>query len=66
MPTLVIWGEKDSITPLRRGQELRRLLPNADLVVLPGIGHIPAIEDPESFNAALVAYLSRAQATRSR
>jgi pimeloyl-ACP methyl ester carboxylesterase len=65
MPTLVIWGENDSITPLSRGQELAHLLPNASLLVLPGMGHIPAIENPELFNAALVGFLSRPQATIS-
>ena len=63
MPALVIWGEKDSVTPLALGREIEQLLPNAELLVLPGIGHIPAIEDPELFNSTLVGYLSRGRTT---
>lgn len=37
--TLLIWGEKDTATPLSDGQALERLIPGAGLVVLPGAGH---------------------------
>jgi pimeloyl-ACP methyl ester carboxylesterase len=59
-PTLVLWGERDSITPLAQGEDLVRLVPNARWVVLRGAGHIPAIEDPPGFNAALTAFLDSA------
>ena len=61
MPTLVMWGEKDTVTPLALGREIAHLLPNADLLVLPRVGHIPAIEDPQLFNSLLIGYLSRGQ-----
>ena len=57
IPTLVLWGAKDSITPLAQGQDLARLIPGARLEVLPLAGHIPAIEDERSFNAALLEFL---------
>jgi pimeloyl-ACP methyl ester carboxylesterase len=57
MPTLVLWGEKDAITPLARGEALLRLLPNGEMVTLPGTGHIPAIEDPDAFHRALLGFL---------
>lgn len=57
MPTLVLWGVEDSITPLARGEALHRLLPNAELVTLPGTGHIPAIENPDAFHRALLGFL---------
>lgn len=58
VPTLVLWGQTDSLTPLPQGRSLAALLPNARLEVLPGIGHIPAIEDPAAFNRALLGFLA--------
>lgn len=57
VPTLVLWGARDSITPLDQGEDLARLVPNARLVVLRDAGHIPAIENPRGFESALVAFL---------
>ena len=55
--TAILWGDKDSVTPLAQAQDLRTLIPHAALIVLSGLGHIPQIEDPEAFNAALIAQL---------
>ena len=59
MPTLILWGESDSVTPLPQGQQLAKLLPDATLVTLPGIGHIPQLEDAATFNPLLVEQLGR-------
>lgn len=40
-PTWIIWGDADSIAPLRTGQMLSYRLPQAQLLVLPGVGHTP-------------------------
>jgi pimeloyl-ACP methyl ester carboxylesterase len=56
-PTVLIWGEKDTVTPLEQAKDLQTLLPQATLTVLPGLGHIPQIEDPLAFNAALLQAL---------
>jgi pimeloyl-ACP methyl ester carboxylesterase len=61
MPTLVLWGERDSLTPLEQGRDLARRIPNARLVTLPHAGHIPAIEDPAGFDAALLSFLRSPQ-----
>lgn len=58
MPALVIWGDRDTITPLAQGNHLAGLIPGAKLAVLAGVGHIPQIEDPAGFNRTLVAFLS--------
>jgi pimeloyl-ACP methyl ester carboxylesterase len=58
VPTLVIWGETDSVTPIAQGREIAGLIPGAAWVSLPNVGHIPAIEAPGTFNRALVAWLS--------
>lgn len=59
MPTLLIWGDKDNVTPLVQGETLKRIIPNSSLTVLKGLGHIPQIEDPPQFNAALLPFLKR-------
>jgi pimeloyl-ACP methyl ester carboxylesterase len=61
MPVLVIWGDKDDLTPLPQGEDLASLIPRAELVVLRNTGHIPAVEDPAAFNAALIQFLERQQ-----
>ncbi len=57
VPTLLVWGEKDTVTPLADGRRLEKLLPDAKLVILPGVGHIPQIEDPAGLNSALTSFL---------
>jgi pimeloyl-ACP methyl ester carboxylesterase len=53
--TLIIYGEVDR---LRDGEELlHNNIVNASKVVLPGLGHIPQIEDPEAFVGALLPFL---------
>jgi len=64
VPTMVLWGAKDSITPIAQAQDLVHLIPGARLEVLPRAGHIPAIEDERTFNSALLEFLR--DTTRSR
>jgi len=53
--TLVLYGEVDR---LRDGEELlHNNIVNAQKVVLPGLGHIPQVEDPEAFLGALLPFL---------
>jgi pimeloyl-ACP methyl ester carboxylesterase len=59
LPLAVIWGDRDTITPLEQGRRLASLAPGATLDVLPGVGHIPQIEDPRAFHEALVRVLRR-------
>jgi hypothetical protein len=54
MPVVVIWGDRDTITPLEQGQRLAGLVPGAQLLVLDGVGHIPQIEAPQRFNDLLL------------
>lgn len=58
LPTALIWGDKDTVTPLAQGQALAELVPGAALTVLPDVGHIPQVEDPASFQRALFTALS--------
>ena len=58
MPLFLIWGDRDTVTPLWQGEALRTLVPGSELVVLPGVGHIPYVEDPRRFNDALLRALA--------
>jgi pimeloyl-ACP methyl ester carboxylesterase len=59
IPAAIIWGEKDTVTPIEQARDLQKLLPQATLTVLPGLGHIPQIEDPDAFNDALLKTLGK-------
>jgi len=60
-PTLVMWGECDTvIAPRELSEELVANIPTAEpLVVVPDAGHLPNLDNPEFFNAALSAFLKR-------
>jgi pimeloyl-ACP methyl ester carboxylesterase len=60
IPVAILWGDKDSITPVEQALDLRTLLPpETGLTLLPGLGHIPQIEDPDMFNDALLKALGK-------
>ena len=46
MPTLIVWGEKDSIIPVKDADEFERLIPDSRKVVMKDTGHIPMAERP--------------------
>ncbi len=53
-PTVIIWGEKDSIAPLRTGKLLAYRIKHSSLSVLNSLGHSPMLEDSETFNSILL------------
>ena len=57
IPAAILWGDKDNVTPADQARDLNTLLPQAKLILLPGLGHIPQIEDPDAFNDALLTAL---------
>ena len=60
VPVTIIWGDKDTITPVEQARDLQTLLPpETELTLLPGLGHIPQIEDPAMFNEALLKTLAK-------
>ena len=56
-PTLVVVGEEDAITPPAVSEEMQRGIAGAELVVIPGAGHMSNMEQPAAFNAALARFL---------
>jgi len=58
-PTLVMHGERDSLTPLDNARTLARRIPDAELAIVPGAGHAYALEAPELSKRLLMEWLDR-------
>ena len=59
MPTLIIWGDSDTIVPLTHGEYLADVIPKAKLVVLKQVGHIPHIEEVDLFIEVMLSFLAK-------
>jgi pimeloyl-ACP methyl ester carboxylesterase len=55
-PTLVVWGERDSLVPRRLAEPWRDAIPNARLALIARAGHVPMFENPSAFAAALLEF----------
>lgn len=58
IPTLLIWGENDQITPLWIGQKMESVIPNAKLVVIPNSRHGVPWTNPKEFVDAIIRFLN--------
>jgi len=59
VPTLLVWGNQDTITPPFVGEEFHKLIPHSELVFLDKCGHAPMMEVPEQFNAVFEMFLGK-------
>ncbi|WP_217140304.1 alpha/beta fold hydrolase [Streptomyces sp. AC627_RSS907] len=57
-PVLVVVGSDDVYTPVAEAESIRRLVPHSTLAVIEKAGHLPGVERPERFNAALLDFLA--------
>lgn len=57
-PTLLIWGENDTATPMNQARTIARLIPGAGLVSFPGAGHYSFLDQPAKFASVLTSFLS--------
>jgi pimeloyl-ACP methyl ester carboxylesterase len=57
-PTLVVWGERDSIVPLSLGKELSGHVRGKELLVIKRAGHNPMWDCPQAFNREVGAFLA--------
>jgi len=53
VPTLLIWGELDTRSPLTVARQFEETIPETELVVIPGAGHVSQLERPEQLNDAV-------------
>lgn len=58
-PTLLVWGNNDTITPPFVAREFNRLIPNSELYFVDKCGHAPMMEVPEEFNVILHKFLKK-------
>jgi pimeloyl-ACP methyl ester carboxylesterase len=61
VPTLLIWGKNDKVTPPFVAEDFHKLIPNSELAFIDQCGHAPMMEVPNAFNEILEKYL-KAQA----
>src|ERR1044072_1504377 len=56
-PTLIIWGRQDGLVPLAEGEHFNKDIAGSKLVVFDQCGHMPNVEKPAEFNAAVLKFL---------
>ena len=57
VPVLIVWGARDSIIPVRHGEDAVRAIPGSRLEVFEDVGHLPQLEAPGRFLAVLERFL---------
>jgi pimeloyl-ACP methyl ester carboxylesterase len=62
VPTLLVWGAHDRLYPQEFARAYRELIPDARLVIIPDCGHLPHVEQPRAFLAALEGFLANMRA----
>ena len=58
IPTMILWGENDGVTPLRSGYVLNFLLDNSKLFIIKNSGHVPILDSKEDYFGYLDYFLS--------
>jgi pimeloyl-ACP methyl ester carboxylesterase len=64
LPSLIVWGENDSIIPVEHGVAAHEAMPGSRLEVFPGAGHMPHDADPEHFAALLIDFCQTTEAAQ--
>jgi len=62
VPTLVVWGTRDRLVDVRLAKRTAAAFPRADLLVLPGCGHVAQMEDPQTTARGVLALWERTAA----
>jgi pimeloyl-ACP methyl ester carboxylesterase len=59
VPTCLIWGQNDTVTPPMVAEEFKKLMPHSELHWIDKCGHAPMMEKPKEFNEILEAFLAK-------
>jgi 3-oxoadipate enol-lactonase len=59
VPTLVLVGDEDRVTPVELSEELRDIIPGSELQIIGKSGHLANAEQPNAFNSAIESFLSQ-------
>jgi pimeloyl-ACP methyl ester carboxylesterase len=57
LPTLIVWGEKDPLIPVRHAHEAHERMAGSRLEIFPDAGHFPYRDDPERFASVLLDFI---------
>jgi len=58
VPTLIICGDEDALTPPKESEAMHRAIPDSQLAMIPFAGHASCVEHPAAFNAVLAGFLA--------
>jgi pimeloyl-ACP methyl ester carboxylesterase len=58
VPTLIVVGSEDEFTPVADAARMHEAIPNATMIVIDGCGHLPNLENADTFNRALLDFLA--------
>lgn len=58
MPVLIMWGEKDRVLDVSAVDAFKSVLPQADVVIFPELGHVPMLEDPGKSADAVTTFIN--------
>lgn len=64
IPTLIVWGERDSIIPSRHAHDAHATLPTSRVEIFDGVGHFPHCEDSERFRQVLDDFMRSTEPAR--
>jgi pimeloyl-ACP methyl ester carboxylesterase len=64
LPVLIVWGERDPIIPVEHGHRAHRTIVGSQLEIFEGVGHMPQLEAPALFVAALERFLAQHEPAR--
>jgi pimeloyl-ACP methyl ester carboxylesterase len=64
LPVLIVWGERDPIIPVEHGHRAHRTIAGSSLEIFDGVGHMPQLETPAHFVAALERFLAEHEPAR--
>lgn len=59
LPVLLVWGDADKTVPYAEHADVQRAIPQAWFVSLPGLGHLPVVEDPAAVHPQVAAFLQQ-------
>jgi len=64
VPSLVIWGERDRIIPMKHGRRASEEMPGSRFIAIPDAGHFPQLDQPRRFVEALVEFMADTKPSR--
>jgi pimeloyl-ACP methyl ester carboxylesterase len=59
VPTLIVVGEEDTVTPRAAAEDMQRGIAGSELVAIPAAGHLTNLEQPTAFDGAVTQFLDK-------